>query len=259
MKRMSWRYVSNIHVYNAFFFAYAEKVRPRSSSMDRQQCGLFSSRQGNLVALQVLFEKMRKSHVKPTLDSYAAVLSCLGKMDLFDPQVARRIILDIEKLVRRPTLIGRRLTFSQSFRVVDIFNLERLDHLHTQNILKVLKTFRPDFDVPVRSSAVQNKLLNDLYETPASAILADDDSSHPWWEDADLAAKLNEQLRMEREQKVKIRSINISKDIDDKLVCPLFLSHLPAHRCTFRRVATTISWPVSGISSPSAFSPKSTC
>ena len=29
MKRMSWRYVSNIHVYNAFFFAYAEKVRIR--------------------------------------------------------------------------------------------------------------------------------------------------------------------------------------------------------------------------------------
>ena len=70
------------------------------------------SGQGNLVALQTLFEKMRKSQVKPTLDSYAAVLSCLGKMDLFDPQVARRTILDIEKLVRRPMLIDRRLTSS---------------------------------------------------------------------------------------------------------------------------------------------------
>jgi hypothetical protein len=26
MKRLSWRYVSNIHVYNAFFLAYADKV-----------------------------------------------------------------------------------------------------------------------------------------------------------------------------------------------------------------------------------------
>jgi hypothetical protein len=26
MKRLSWRYVSNIHVYNSFFLAYAEKV-----------------------------------------------------------------------------------------------------------------------------------------------------------------------------------------------------------------------------------------
>jgi hypothetical protein len=42
---------------------------------------------------------MRKYQVKPTLESYAAVLSCLGNMDLFDPSVARRIILDLEKQV----------------------------------------------------------------------------------------------------------------------------------------------------------------
>jgi hypothetical protein len=55
--------------------------------------------QGNLVALQKLFEKMRKYQVKPTLESYAAALSCLGNMDLFDSSVARRIILDLEKQV----------------------------------------------------------------------------------------------------------------------------------------------------------------
>lgn len=43
---------------------------------------------------------MRKYHVKPNLESYAAVLSCLGNMDLFDPSVARRIILDLERQVR---------------------------------------------------------------------------------------------------------------------------------------------------------------
>ncbi len=42
---------------------------------------------------------MRKYQVKPTLESYAAVLSCLGNMDLFDSSVARRIIFDLEKQV----------------------------------------------------------------------------------------------------------------------------------------------------------------
>ena len=42
---------------------------------------------------------MRKYQVKPTLESYAAVLSCLGNMDLFDSSVARRIILDLEREV----------------------------------------------------------------------------------------------------------------------------------------------------------------
>lgn len=56
--------------------------------------------QGNLSALQKLFEKMRKYQVKPTLESYAAALSCLGNMDLFDPSVARKIILDLEQQVK---------------------------------------------------------------------------------------------------------------------------------------------------------------
>ena len=42
---------------------------------------------------------MRKCQVKPTLESYAAALSCLGNMELFDSTVARRIILDLEKEV----------------------------------------------------------------------------------------------------------------------------------------------------------------
>lgn len=42
---------------------------------------------------------MRKSQIKPTLESYAAVLNCLGNMDLFDSSIARRIILDLEKQV----------------------------------------------------------------------------------------------------------------------------------------------------------------
>ena len=42
---------------------------------------------------------MRKYQIEPDLQSYAAVLSCLGNMDLFDSKIARRIILDIEKQV----------------------------------------------------------------------------------------------------------------------------------------------------------------
>ena len=47
---------------------------------------------------------MRKAQVKPTLESYAAVLICLGSMDLFDSSIARRTILDLERQVRSTRL-----------------------------------------------------------------------------------------------------------------------------------------------------------
>ncbi|CAF4539575.1 unnamed protein product [Rotaria sp. Silwood2] len=137
MKQLSWRYVTNINVFNAFYFAYADK--------------------GNLIELQKLFEKMRKYNVKPILESYAAALSCLGNMDLFDSSIARRIIIDLEK---------------EGFRVVDIFNLDCLNHEHMQRILKVLKTFRPHYDIPIRSSNVNNKLLNSIYQQSPLTIVS---------------------------------------------------------------------------------------
>ncbi|CAF0957151.1 unnamed protein product [Adineta ricciae] len=183
MKRLSWRYVSNIHVYNTFFLAYAEK--------------------GNLPALQSLFEKMRKYQVKPTLESYAAVLSCLGGMDLFDSSIARRTILDLER---------------QGFRVVDIFSLDCLNHEHMQKILKVLKTLRPDFDIPVRSSGINSKLLNDIYlQQPPPADKESAASVDPWWKDIDFTKKLDDQINMEINQKAKIQSVNIEKPVDEKL------------------------------------------
>jgi hypothetical protein len=45
-----------------------------------------------------------------------------------------------------------------------MFNLDCLNHEHIQRILKVLKTFRPDFNIPLRSSNVNSKLLNDIYQ-----------------------------------------------------------------------------------------------
>ncbi|CAF4223695.1 unnamed protein product, partial [Rotaria sordida] len=58
----------------------------------------------------------------------------------------------------------------KGFRVVDIFNLDCLNHEHIQRILKVLKTFRPNFDIPIRSSNVNNKLLNNIYQQPSLTI-----------------------------------------------------------------------------------------
>ncbi|CAF3645701.1 unnamed protein product [Rotaria socialis] len=180
-KILAWRYVTNVHVFNSLYFGYAEK--------------------GNLPALQKLFETMRKFNIKPTLESYAAAISCLGSMELLDSSVARRIILDLEK---------------EGFRVLDIFNLDCLNHEHIQSILKVLKTFRPDFDIPLRSSNVNSKILNSIYEK--SAISKDElIQTDQWWKDTDLKKKLDEQIQMEKAHRVKIKSINAIKLPDEKL------------------------------------------
>jgi len=108
----------------------------------------------------------------------------------------------------------------KGFRVVDIFNLDCLNHEHIQRILKVLKTFRPDFDIPLRSSHVNNKLLNEIYQQKSNQSIQIDS----WWKDIDLHKKLNDQINMETDQKVKIQSINTPKKIDEKLVRLIFLS-----------------------------------
>lgn len=83
-----------------------------------------------------------------------------------------------------------------------------------QRILKILKTFRPDFDIPLRSSHVNNKLLNEIYQEKSNQI----NQMDIWWKDIDFNKKLNEQINIEIEQKVKIQSINTPKTIDPKLV-----------------------------------------
>lgn len=42
--------------------------------------------------------------------------------------------------------------------------------------------------------------------------------SDPWWKELDMTRKLNGQIDMEIEHKVKLRSINPAEEIDEKLV-----------------------------------------
>ena len=111
----------------------------------------------------------------------------------------------------------------QGYRVVDIFNLDCLNYEHIQRITKVLKTFRPDFDIPLRSSHVNVKLLEKIYEEKPANI----EGSDTWWKEMDLHRKLDEQIQMEINGKVKIQSINPSDKIDEKLVRnPLHSFHI---------------------------------
>jgi hypothetical protein len=106
----------------------------------------------------------------------------------------------------------------QGFRVIDMFNLDCLNHEHIQRILKVLKTFRPDFDIPLRSSHVNNRLLNEIYQQKPSRNMMNDVQTDSWWKEVDLHTKLNAQIEMEIDQKVKIQSINTPTKVDAKLV-----------------------------------------
>lgn len=98
--------------------------------------------------------------------------------------------------------------------MIDIFNLDCLNHEHIQRILKVLKTFRPDFDIPIRSSNVNNRLLNKIYQEKSTQSIQTD----LWWENIDFNEKLKQQINMEIEQKGKVQSIDIPTKLDDKLV-----------------------------------------
>jgi len=123
-------------------------------------------------------------------------------MDLFDPDVARRIILDIEK---------------QGFKVVDLFNLDCLSHEHLHRIEKVLRTFRPDFEIPLRTSDVKNPLLKKIYQTKAPERKDLYEEENPWWKIYDQKKTLDEQIQMENDQKVVVKSIQKFKSIDATL------------------------------------------
>ena len=102
--------------------------------------------------------------------------------------------------------------------MVDIFQLDCLNHEHIQRILKILKTFRPDFDIPLRSSHVNNRLLNEIYRQKPPNTTSHSAETHSWWEKIDLHSKLNEQVKMEVNVKVKIQSINTPQTVEEKLV-----------------------------------------
>ncbi|CAF0789980.1 unnamed protein product [Didymodactylos carnosus] len=183
MKRLSWKYPSNVNIYNTIMFAHAEN--------------------GTLRAVQTLFEKMRSSHIKPTLESYAAVLTCLGNLDMFDPTIAKRIIFDIEK---------------NGFRVSDIFHLNCLNNEQIRRILKVLKILRPDFKVPPIPDEVHTKLLQNVYEQPSPITDKSNIQGDLWWKNINFKEKLAKQLQWEQEQKVVFKSISITKQVNDHYV-----------------------------------------
>lgn len=80
--------------------------------------------------------------------------------------------------------------------------------------MKVLKTFRPDFDIPLRSSNVNVKLLEKIYQEKTANI----ESNDRWWEEVDFHRQFEEQIDMEISGKVKIQSINAPENLDAKLV-----------------------------------------
>ncbi len=64
---------------------------------------------------------------------------------------------------------------------------------------------------------MNNRLLNEIYQQKP---LINDQSIeiNSWWKNIDFHKKLNDQIDMEINQKVKIKSINASKKLDEKLV-----------------------------------------
>lgn len=83
--------------------------------------------------------------------------------------------------------------------------------------MKVLKTFRPNFDIPLRTSNIDTKLLNDIYQQKPT-IDPNNQTVDNWWTNMDFSKMLNQQLANENEEKVKVSSINYPDKIDPKLV-----------------------------------------
>lgn len=102
--------------------------------------------------------------------------------------------------------------------MVDLFNLECLNDNHVHRICKVLRTFRPDFDIPMRSTEVKNPLLTKIYQTKIKDRSELYEEKDPWWKKIDQTKILDDQLAMEMEQKVIVKSIEKVSQVDPKLV-----------------------------------------
>lgn len=108
--------------------------------------------------------------------------------------------------------------FLKGFRVVDLFNLDCLNHEHLYRIDKVLRTFRPDLEIPLRTSEVKNPLLKKIYQTKPPERTDLYEEENPWWKIYDQKKMLDEQIQMENDQKVVVKSIQKFQPIDAALV-----------------------------------------
>ncbi|KFV61666.1 hypothetical protein N307_08370, partial [Dryobates pubescens] len=150
--------------------------------------------QGHLHRIQCLLSMLESVGLQPNLDSYAAVLECMGRT-LVSPKTVRRYVQQLR---------------TDGFHVDELFQKCLFEDDGKEKVLKVIRIVQPNYQLPPppEPEICKSSLLQDFYSRDKAV-------SYPKLEFSveELQERFQQQLELELNNTVTIQSVEASKPL----------------------------------------------
>ncbi|XP_064030992.1 DNA-directed RNA polymerase, mitochondrial [Pogoniulus pusillus] len=157
------------------------------------------AKKGNLQHIQLLFSMLESAGLRPSLDSYAAVLECMGRA-LVPTKTVWRYMQQLRK---------------DGFHVDELFQKCLFEDDEKEKVLKVIRIVHPTYQLPPSPSpdTCKSTLLQDFYSR---------DKAEPYpklvLSVEELQECLRQQLEMELDNTVTIQSVEATKPLTPQAI-----------------------------------------
>ncbi|XP_029469450.1 LOW QUALITY PROTEIN: DNA-directed RNA polymerase, mitochondrial [Rhinatrema bivittatum] len=157
------------------------------------------AKKGSFPQIARLFVMLEESGLKPTLNSYAAALECMGR-GATSAKVIRRCVQQLAE---------------DGFRLEELFEDCTFQEDEREMVLKALQTLQPDFQPPVRLQATvcSSPLLRDFYSKEQSVSYQKMDFPLH-----NLQERFHSQLELEKADTITIDSVEAIKPLTEQQV-----------------------------------------
>ncbi|NXN10474.1 RPOM protein, partial [Indicator maculatus] len=157
------------------------------------------ARKGHLQHIQRIFSMLESAGLQPTLDSYAAVLECMGRT-LVSSKTVWRYVQQLR---------------NDGFHVDELFQKCLFEDDEKEKVLKVIRIVQPDYQLPPPPDPeiCTSSLLQDFYSRDKAV-------SYPKLEFSveELQERFQQQLEMELDSAVTIESVEATKPLTPQAI-----------------------------------------
>ncbi|NXG52762.1 RPOM protein, partial [Psilopogon haemacephalus] len=182
------------------FLYHNSPVKRRLLDVDAYNIVMRSwARKGQLQRIQRLFAMLEFAGLQPSLDSYAAVLECLGRTQV-STKTAWRYVQQLR---------------SDGFHVDELFQKCLFEDDEKEKVLQVIRIVQPNYQLPSPPSpeTCKSSLLQDFYSRDKAV-------PYPKLEFSveDLQKRFQQQLEMELDNTVTIQSVEATKPLTPQAI-----------------------------------------
>ncbi|XP_042650289.1 DNA-directed RNA polymerase, mitochondrial isoform X5 [Tyto alba] len=157
------------------------------------------ARKGSLQHIYQLFSMLEAAGLRPSLDSYAALLECMGRNQV-SPKAIRRCVKQLK---------------NDGFHVDDLFQKCLFEEDEKEKVLRAIRTVQPKYKLPPppRPKICKSSLLRDFYSKKTTVSYPNLDFSVQ-----ELQERFQQQLEMELDNTVTIQSVESTKPLTPQAI-----------------------------------------